>query len=57
MLPAAAALKTPETLVLPAGWFKPDRVIEVHVDGSRQVQLGSVIDRGVDFERVTFETV
>jgi hypothetical protein len=55
MLPAIAALKTPETLVLPAGWFKPQRVIEVRVDGSRKVQLGSVIDRGVDFERVTFE--
>jgi len=55
MLPAAAALKTPETLVLPGGWFKPQRVIEVRVDGSREVRLGSVIDRGVDFERVTFE--
>jgi hypothetical protein len=55
MLPAIAALKTPETLVLPAGWFKPQRVIEVRADGSRQVQLATLIDRGVDFERVTFE--
>jgi hypothetical protein len=57
MLPAAAALKTPETLVLPAGWFKPQRVIEVRTEGSREVRLASLVDRGVDFERVKFETV
>src|SRR6266571_5903820 len=27
MLPAVAALKAPETLVLPSGWFKPERAI------------------------------
>jgi len=55
MLPAIASLKTPETLVLPAGWFKPQRVIEVRVEASREVRLVTVVDRGVDFERVTFE--
>jgi hypothetical protein len=56
MLPAVAALKAPETLVLPSGWFKPERAIEVYTDSARQVRLASVIDRGADFERVTFET-
>src|SRR6266571_24034 len=50
MLPAVAALKAPETLVLPSGWFKPERAIEVYTDSARQVRLASVIDRGADFE-------
>ena len=57
MLPAVAALKAPETLVLPSGWFKPERAIEVYTDNARQVRLASVVDRGADFERVTFEAV
>ncbi len=57
MLPAVAALKAPETLVLPSGWFKPERAIEVYTDSARQVRLATVIDRGADFERVTFEAV
>jgi hypothetical protein len=55
MLPAVAALQTPETLVLPAGWFKADREIEVFNERAGQVRLLSIIDRGADFERVTFE--
>jgi len=55
LLPAITALKTPETLVLPAGWFKPQRAIEILGDASLPLQLASVVDRGADFERVTFE--
>jgi hypothetical protein len=55
MLPAVAALQTPETLVMPSGWFKPQRAVEVYTDSARQLRLASVIDRGADFERVTFE--
>ncbi|HEY6720324.1 MAG TPA: hypothetical protein VI363_01685, partial [Burkholderiales bacterium] len=55
MLAAVAALQTPETLVLPAGWFKVDREIEVFNERAGQVRLLSIIDRGADFERVTFE--
>jgi cyclic-di-GMP-binding protein len=55
LLPAMVALKTPDTLVLPAGWFKPQRAVEILGDAVLQVQLASVIDRGADFERVTFD--
>jgi len=55
LLPAVAALRAPETLVVPAGWFKPKREIEVVTDRSGKLTLESVIDRGVDFERVTFQ--
>ena len=57
LLPAVAALQTPETLVLPAGWFKPSREIEVLTDRPGKLRLASVIDRGADFECVTFEAV
>jgi hypothetical protein len=53
LLPAFAPLQAPETLVTPAGWFKPKREIEV-TDRPR-VRLVEVIDRGADFERVSFE--
>ncbi|HEY6241588.1 MAG TPA: hypothetical protein VIW78_12235 [Burkholderiales bacterium] len=55
MLPAVAALQTPETLVLPIGWFKPNREIELFTERAGQVRLASVVDRGADFERVNFE--
>ena len=55
MLSAVPALRSPESLVLPVGWYKPKRVIEVFSDQSRQVQLSAIIERGSDFERVGFE--
>jgi len=56
LLPAVAALQAPETLVVPAGWFKPNREIEALTEVPSKLRLASVIDRGADFERVTFET-
>src|SRR6266850_2543289 len=55
LLPAVAALQAPETLVVPAGWFKPNREIVVLTERSSKLRLASVVDRGADFERVTFE--
>ena len=54
LLPAFAPLQAPETLVTPAGWFKPKREIEV-ADRQGRVRLVEVVDRGADFERVSFE--
>ncbi len=57
LLPAVAALQAPETLVLRAGFFKPNREIEVLTDRPGKLRLASVVDRGADFERVTFEAL
>jgi hypothetical protein len=57
LLPAVAALQTPETLVVPAGWFKPQREIEVLTERPGKLRLAAIIDRGADFERVTFEAI
>ncbi len=57
LLPAVAALQAPETLVVPAGWFKQNREIEVLTERPGKLRLASVVDRGADFERITFETL
>jgi hypothetical protein len=54
-LTAVPALNAPPSLVLPLGWFKPGRVIEVFVDAPVRVRLSSLIERGVDFERLVYE--
>jgi cyclic-di-GMP-binding protein len=55
LLPAFPALGSPESLVIPSGWYKPKRVIELIRDGSSNVELGALLERGTDYERVTFE--
>jgi cyclic-di-GMP-binding protein len=55
LLPPVPALGSPESLVVPNGWFKPKRVIELIRDGSSNVALGVLLERGTDYERVTFE--
>ena len=54
-LSAVQALGAPATLVLPSGWYKPKRVIDVFVQQSLHVRLTEVVERGTDFERVTYE--
>jgi len=54
LLPAFAPLQAPETLVTPAGWFKPKREIEV-ADTPGRMRLVELVDRGSDFERISFE--
>ena len=56
-LTSVAAINAPPSLVLPSGWFKPKRVIEVYVDGHVRVRLTELLDRGVDYERVAYEMV
>ena len=58
-LTAVPALNAPPALVLPAGWYKPKRVIEVHVEGQGavRVRLTETLDRGADYERIAYEAV
>lgn len=53
-LPELPALKVPATLVIPAGWYKPKRVIEAYSDRAEELMLTGVVERGGDFERVTY---
>jgi len=55
-LGAVQALNAPPTLVLPVGWYKPGRIIEVNNGESAQkMKLTELVERGSDFERVAYE--
>lgn len=54
LLPPVPALQTQASLILPAGWFRPKRVVEVYTDAPEQILLTGIVDRGSDFERVSF---
>jgi cyclic-di-GMP-binding protein len=52
LLPEVPALQSPATLILPVGWYRPKRMVEVFSDTAEQVLLAGVVNRGVDFERL-----
>jgi hypothetical protein len=54
-LGAVQALSAPPTLVLPIGWYKPGRIVEVFGESSQRVKLSELVERGSDFERVAYE--
>lgn len=58
-LTAVAAVNAPPSLVLPTGWFKPKRVVEVFIEGqgALRVRLNEMIERGTDYERAAYEVV
>ncbi len=53
--PALPALSSPASLVLPPGWYRPKRVVEVYSDSTEQLLLSGLVDRGYDFERAAIE--
>lgn len=55
LLPQVPALQIPGSLVLPSGWFHPGRVIEMYSDAEQRLKLTGLVERGADFERVSFE--
>ncbi|TAN75445.1 MAG: hypothetical protein EPN14_08455 [Gallionella sp.] len=59
LLQAVAALKTHASLIIPRDWFQPDRVIEVlrQDSGAQNAKMGFSVERGIDYERVSFTLV
>lgn len=57
LLPAVAALKEGSSLILPSGWFEVGRILELHDGKMLNVRLGQPLERGRDFDRVTFTEV
>lgn len=53
--PALPALSSPASLILPPGWYRPKRVLEVYTDSAELFLLSGVIERGSDFERAAIE--
>lgn len=56
LLQAVPALKMPPSLIIPRNWFQRGRVIEFVQPGSgpQLVKMGLSVERGTDFERVSF---
>ena len=54
VLPAVAALKEPNSLILPRGWYQKGRALEIYVDHVVRIKLSALLQQGVDFERVAF---
>lgn len=55
LLPPTEALNEPASVIVPAGWFRNGRLIEVYLDSSRQLRLSKLIERGSNFERAAYE--
>jgi hypothetical protein len=56
-LSAVPALESPPSIVLPTGWYKPKRIVELYAERSQKAMLTEVIERGIDFERVAYQIV
>src|SRR6185503_19317360 len=56
-LAAVPALDEPASVIVPAGWYKPKRIVEVHMETTSKAMLTKIIERGSDFERVAYERV
>ncbi len=54
-LGAVPALNAGPSLVVPPGWYKPKRIIELHGERTSKIRLTEVVERGADFERVLYE--
>lgn len=59
LLPAMEKLNIPASLVLPRDWFKVGRTLEMVIadNGKQSVTLGFSVEKGSDFERVSFAPV
>ena len=54
MMPAMELVKAPNSVIMPAGWFKPGKVLEVNADKPWRITLVDVIERGTEFERCSY---
>lgn len=54
MLPAVSSLGAEQSLILPPGWYRPERELEVYTERRMRVKLLRRVGDGADFERVSF---
>ncbi|MDP1526921.1 MAG: hypothetical protein Q8M20_13995 [Rhodocyclaceae bacterium] len=58
VLPAVPALEQPDSIILPPGSFKPERIMEAWTaEGAVNVKLKALLDRGADFEWASYVEV
>lgn len=54
LLPENPTLGVEPSLLLPAGWYRPFRIVEIVASAARKVELLHVLDDGPNFEHVSF---
>jgi hypothetical protein len=57
LMPALVTADAEQSLVLPAGWFRPGKIVEILTDTVWRARLKNILDAGPDFERVSFEAL
>jgi hypothetical protein len=59
LLQAVPALRTPPSLIIPNNWFEPGRILGIqHQNGEKQqAKMGFSVERGIDYERVSYTLV
>lgn len=59
LLHAVSALKIPDSLIIPRGWFIANRVVEVLDSNGEKflAQMGFSVERGIDYERVSYSII
>jgi cyclic-di-GMP-binding protein len=55
IMPSNPTIGAVSSLVLPTGWYQADRVIEIYSEGMGTVRLIELLERGVDYDRVSFQ--
>ncbi len=54
LLPEMPALQSPASLILPLGWFAAGKRIEIFDTKKKPVRLVELLEKGSDYERVSF---
>ncbi len=58
LLPGVAAIKEEDSIVLPAGMYQASRILEIFTEeGIAQLRMNHVLQRGSDFDRVSYQLV
>lgn len=56
MLPAVSAIREEASLVLPVGMYQASRTLDIYSEGAaRQLRMLHILQRGVDFDRVSYQ--
>lgn len=54
LIPGVPTLKTDPTLIVPVGWFMPNRRVAIHADQTWYARMINLVSRGTNFDRVSF---
>jgi hypothetical protein len=57
LLPAVAALNCAASVILPTGWYKLGRILDIAGGNCRQIRLLQLASHGMDFDQAGYEVL